>query len=188
MIDLVFVTGSGSKFREAAEILTESGIRLVQHELKLVEPKLDDPRAVVRWKAARAFRRLRRPLIVDDTALTLEGYPCFPGAYTAAVARTLGAAGLVRLIDPGHPAAFTCHVCYHDGRRHTFTGRWPGTMRAGAAFAAGDFPYDALFVPEGFDRPLAELPWGDRLLYSHRRRALDRLAWFLARRTGRSRP
>jgi XTP/dITP diphosphohydrolase len=179
MTQLLFVTGSAGKFREAATVLEPFGVRLVQHDLELPEPQLDDPRAVVRCKARQAFRRLRRPLLVDDTALTLAGYPCFPGASTAAVARTLGVAGLKRLLDPDHRATFTSHVGYHDGRRvRVFAGRWHGRMVVGEQFA-GDWPYNDWFVPDGFDCTLAALPWEVRLLHSHRRRALDTLARFL---------
>jgi non-canonical purine NTP pyrophosphatase (RdgB/HAM1 family) len=181
MTELIFVTGSTSKFREAAEIMALHGVALVQHDLQLIEPKLDDPRLVVRWKARQAYRRLRRPLFVDDTTLCLAGYPCFPGAYTAAVARTLGPAGLCRLLDPAHRASFTSWVCYHDGRRRTFAGSWSGRMVPSAAFTEGDWPYNAMFVPDGFDRPLAELAAEVRRQHSHRRRALDKLARFLRR-------
>jgi XTP/dITP diphosphohydrolase len=180
MRDLIFVTGSAGKFREAAAILEPFGVCLVQRDLKLPEPKLDDPRAVVRFKARQTFRRLRQPLLVDDTALTLAGYPCFPGAYTAAVARILGAAGLKRLLDPNHRATLTSHVGYHDGSRiRVFTGRWHGRMVADGPFA-GDWPYNDFFIPDGFDCPLAALPWEVRLQHSHRRRALDKLARFLS--------
>jgi non-canonical purine NTP pyrophosphatase (RdgB/HAM1 family) len=180
MTELIFVTGSAGKFREAAAILGPFGVRLVRHELKLPEPQLDDPRAVVRFKARQAFRRLRQPLLVDDTALTLAGYPCFPGAYTAAVARTLGMAGLKRLLDPDHRATLTSHVCHHDGRRpRVFTGHWHGRMGPGEQFA-GDWPYNEFFIPDGFNCSLAALPWEVRLQHSHRRRALEKLARFLA--------
>jgi non-canonical purine NTP pyrophosphatase (RdgB/HAM1 family) len=185
MTELIFVTGNASKFREAAAILEPFGIRLVQRDLLRVEPKLDDPRAVVRWKARRAFQRLRQPLIVDDTALTLAGYPNFPGAYTAEVAHTLGAAGLGRLLDPDHRAVFTAFVCCHDGRPHLFTGRWRGRMIPGRGFTDSAWPYNALFVPDGFDRPLSDIAWDVRLQHSHRRRALDKLARFLAGRAQR---
>jgi non-canonical purine NTP pyrophosphatase (RdgB/HAM1 family) len=181
MTDLIFVTGSAGKFREAAAILEPFGIRLTQRDLKLPEPQLDDPRAVVRFKARQAFRRLRQPLLVDDTALTLAGYPCFPGAYTAAIPRTLGLVGLKRLLDPDHPATLTSHVCLHDGQRlRVFTGRWHGRMVPTEHFT-GDWPYNEFFIPDGFDCPLSELPWEVRLQHSHRRRALNRLARFLTR-------
>jgi non-canonical purine NTP pyrophosphatase (RdgB/HAM1 family) len=181
MTRILFVTGSSSKLREAAAFLEPYGIELVQHDLAWREPKLDDPRAVARWKARTAHRRLGQPVLVDDVALTLEGYPCFPGAYTAAMARVLGPEGLCRLLQPDQRATFTAYVCYHDGRPHLFVGRWHGRMQPSAAFDHREGAYNSFFVPNGFDRPLAQLPWEVRLQHSHRRRALDRLARFLAR-------
>src|SRR4051812_17621924 len=112
---LIFVTGNASKFREAAAILAQLGITLTQHDVPLIEPQCDDARQVARSKARQAYRKLGRPVLVDDATLTLAGYPSFPGAYTAAVARTLGPEGFRRLLNPDHPAIFTSHVALCDG-------------------------------------------------------------------------
>src|ERR1017187_10889845 len=49
-------------------------------------------------KARAAAGLFGRPVLVDDTGLVLEAYAPFPGPLTSAVVRSLGSAGLQRLL------------------------------------------------------------------------------------------
>src|SRR5580693_561760 len=62
-------------------------------------------------KASAAAALFGRPVIVDDTGLVLEAYAPFPGPLTATVLRSLGAAGLRRLLaGTSDRAVMECHL------------------------------------------------------------------------------
>ncbi|HEY3854462.1 MAG TPA: non-canonical purine NTP pyrophosphatase [Verrucomicrobiae bacterium] len=77
-------------------------------------------------KARAAAAMFGRPVIVDDTGLVLEAYPSFPGPLTATVLRSLGAAGLGRLLNGvSNRATMECHLgCWINGSLR----RWAGVV------------------------------------------------------------
>lgn len=68
-----------------------------------------------------------------------------------------------------------------DGEEHRFTGICEGTVTEEARGGLG-FGYDPVFIPEGAERTFAEMPASEKNLYSHRRKATDRLVAFLTDR------
>lgn len=68
---VTFVTGNANKLREVRQILSSSGVT----NLDLVSEKIDLPElqgtidSVARAKCAEAARRMRGPVLVEDTAL-----------------------------------------------------------------------------------------------------------------------
>ena len=67
--DLVLVTSNLGKLREAEAVL---GCTIDHRALDLAEVQSLDLIEVVRDKAARAWRQLGRPVLVEDTALELD--------------------------------------------------------------------------------------------------------------------
>ena len=41
------------------------------------------------------------------------------------------------------------------------------------------FGYDPVFIPDGADKTFAEMDLGEKTIYSHRRKAVDKLVSFL---------
>ncbi len=74
---LLFVTGNAGKAREVAAILGTAVERL---DLELPEIQALDVAEVVRHKAATAFARAGRPVVVEDTGLYLDALGGLPGA------------------------------------------------------------------------------------------------------------
>jgi XTP/dITP diphosphohydrolase len=68
-----------------------------------------------------------------------------------------------------------------DGEEHRFTGICEGTITEEARGTLG-FGYDPVFIPQGADRTFAEMHASEKNLYSHRRKATDRLVEFLSGR------
>ena len=174
MAELLFVTGNEKKLQEARQILSPHGIDIVGAPFSMVEVQLDSPQEVVLHKARKAFEHFQRRLIVDDTALFFDGYPSFPGSYTKAMVRTLGATGLNKLFEENQEARFVSYVCLFDGEAHLFEGTWLGKLVKGKLLE-GHWPYNSMFVPQGKERVLAEIPWAERVKESHRFHALSKL-------------
>ena len=162
MAELLFVTGNEKKLQEARQILSPYGLEIVGAPFSMLEVQLDSPQEVVLHKARQAYEHFKKRLIVDDTALYFDGYPCFPGTYTKAMVRTLGAFGLNKLFEENQGARFVSYVCLFDGEAHLFEGSWPGKLVKGELLE-GHWPYNSMFLPEGKEKVLAEIPWSERI-------------------------
>ena len=173
---LTFVTGNEKKLQEASDILSPLGITIKSCSCSLEEIQSDSPEEVVIDKAQRAFNKIGKALIVDDTALFIDGYENFPGTYTKAMARLLGAKGLDRLIDENHRATFTSYICYYDEKPKLFKGSWHGTLLKGKALQSSQWPFNSMFLPDDAKVVLSEMPWAERVKKSHRYKALTELA------------
>jgi XTP/dITP diphosphohydrolase len=65
-----------------------------------------------------------------------------------------------------------------EGREYRFEGICPGTITR-EMDGAGGFGYDPVFIPEGGDRTFAQMSTEQKNIYSHRRKAVDKMIAFL---------
>jgi XTP/dITP diphosphohydrolase len=65
------------------------------------------------------------------------------------------------------------------GREHQFEGICNGIIIDENKGSAG-FGYDPVFVPDGDTRTFAEMNMEEKNLFSHRKKAMEKLIWFLA--------
>ncbi|MFQ6010286.1 MAG: non-canonical purine NTP pyrophosphatase [Candidatus Aenigmatarchaeota archaeon] len=179
---IIFVTGNRSKFEEASAILGEVGVELVQKNMEFKETRTLSQEEVVREKARLAYARLKRPVLADDTGIYFEAYSNFPGTFTRYVFSSLGFDGIKRLLKgKSRRAFFQTMVCLMDGKGcMVFSGKWRGRIISdGKRISNPDWPYNDIFVPDGFTLPLAKIPNDIRFKKSHRRKALAKLARYL---------
>jgi XTP/dITP diphosphohydrolase len=130
--------------------------------------------------------------LADDSGLCVEHLGGAPGVDSAYYAGAAGdpAANLAKLVAamrgvPGgrRGAEFVCvlFLVGPGGLERSFEGRCGGSLAAEPR-GAGGFGYDPLFLPEGFDRTLAEMPRELKNRISHRGRAFAQLVGWLAAR------
>ncbi len=167
---LAVVTGNQNKAREVAAYF--AGMLEVEHvPLDCPEYRADDVGEIAREKARYAFETLRRPLIVDDTAFSVDALRGFPGPYAAYVAGTLGNDGILKLMEgvQDRNAHFETAIAYADERGIRI---FRGVLRGSIVQPRGDagFGYDPIFEYQG--RTLAEIPLAEKSRISHRARAL----------------
>ncbi|MCA1814201.1 MAG: RdgB/HAM1 family non-canonical purine NTP pyrophosphatase [Halobacteriales archaeon] len=179
---LRMVTGNAHKAEEAQAALQPLGIDVVQHHVPHPEVQADTLEEVARERALWLRGKVPGAYFVDDAGLFVEALRGFPGVYSAYVQRTIGNAGLLRLLD-GEPRAarFECCIAYLEpGMSAPFLlkGVCPGSI-ASAPAGAGGFGFDPVFVPEGETLTFAELPLARKTALSHRGRALGKLAAWL---------
>ena len=67
-----------------------------------------------------------------------------------------------------------------DGKEHLFEGICKGTILTERQGGKG-FGYDPVFVPEGSNKSFAEMTMEEKNIYSHRRKAADKLVEFLSK-------
>jgi len=144
------------------------GITLRTPEFYLPEIQDADPLKVLSAKAKTAAETFGQPCLVDDSGLLLDAYPGFPGAWTAAVCKSLGGQGLARLLDGTTARAkLVCHLglWLHGELRH-WHGEMTGVLDPRRPVGDGPGPLTQWFVPDE--------PNGDGV-FAHRGRALEAL-------------
>jgi len=163
------VTGNPDKRAETERIL---GRPLDWVAIDLPEPQSLDLLAVLRAKGAEAFRRLARPVVVEETALALAALNGFPGPLVRWMLEAVGAAGIARaaLALGDARATARCALLWTDGEREVIgEGATQGTLVAPRG--SGGFGWDPVFLPDGERRTYGELAAADKDRLGHRGRA-----------------
>jgi len=171
---LLFVTSRAEKAREAERL----GFSLERMDLDLPEPQSLDPAEIVEAKARAAYDRVARPLVVEDSGLSIAAWGGFPGALVKWLERSAGIEKLATMLDgfPDRAATAVCAVASFDGvTLLRGQGRVPGAI-ARSPRGEGGFGWDCLFIPEGSVRTFAEMEPEEKDRVSHRRLAWQALA------------
>lgn len=166
------MTSNRHKAEEVASFF--AGVAEVEHiSLDIPEYRDDNVRKIAREKARYAWGQVRRPLIVDDTAFSIDALKGFPGPYAAYVQKTIGNEGVLRLMAgrEDRRAHFETAIAYADGAGEVrvFSGIVEGEVTEAPRGEEG-FGYDPIFAVG--DRTFAEIPLAEKNLISHRARAL----------------
>lgn len=164
---IIFVTGNKYKFKIAKQRLKKSSpkIKIVQRKLDVPEIQSDSVETVAEFSAQWASKILKKPAIVSDAGCYIEALGGFPGPFVKYINRWLSARDLLRLMDgkknrrvlwkdclayckPGQrPVSF---VSYFEGALAEKIGKNKYRKKYGWI--------DTLFIPQGFLKPLSELP------------------------------
>jgi non-canonical purine NTP pyrophosphatase (RdgB/HAM1 family) len=173
-LPLVFVTSRSEKAREAERL----GFAVERLDLDLPEPQALDPSRIVEAKARTAYEMLSRPVLVEDSSLSIEAWGGFPGALVKWLEKSAGVAAIPRMLDPfaDRRATAVCAIAYTDGGEIVAArGETRGAI-APAPRGSNGFGWDTIFVPEGEERTFAEMSGAEKDRVSHRRRAWEALA------------
>jgi XTP/dITP diphosphohydrolase len=140
-------------------------------------------------KAREAMLFTGLPALADDSGLVVDALDGLPGVYSARYAGE-GAEDadnnhrlleeLAGVSSERRQAAFVCALAFvtPDGVEQIFSGRVGGAILTSARGGDG-FGYDPLFLVDGFDRTMAELPLQEKNRISHRGQALQHFREYL---------
>ncbi|MEM7355665.1 MAG: non-canonical purine NTP pyrophosphatase [Acidobacteriota bacterium] len=151
------VTGNRNKLVEAELAL---GCRLASEAVDLPEIQSLDLEEVLRAKGDEAWRRLERPVVVEETGLELHAMGGFPGPLIKWMLEAMGPVGIARAVHAlGDPRATArCALLYREGETILLAeGRTRGKFVTEPR-GTGGFGWDPVFVPEGRQETCAELP------------------------------
>ena len=140
-----------------------------------------------RMKARYVWENYNLDCFADDTGLEVDTLGGRPGVYSARFAGPQRNAAdnmalLLRELSgiANRKARFRTVICLIvDGEERLFEGIVDGTIIKEARGTEG-FGYDPVFVPDGFDRTFAEMTIDEKNAMSHRGRAIQALATYLA--------
>ncbi len=172
--DLTLVTGNPNKLEEARRI---TGVEIEGVEIDLPEIQSLHLEEVLRAKADEAWRRVGRPVVVEETGLELVAMNGFPGPLVKWMLDAIGPEGIARTaIALGDPRAIArCQLLVRDGERTLFAeGSTEGILVLPARGDAG-FGWDPVFQPDGHDLTYAELGREIKDRIGHRGRAWSAL-------------
>lgn len=178
MRNLTFITGNPHKALFLAKWL---GHPIAHHKLDLPEIQSLDLHAVVEHKVRKAYDILKKPVLVEDAALTFTAMGQLPGTFIKWFIEEMGHEGLRKLADGLEHREAIGRVSYgfYDGRELRF---FDGKMRGSISRETrgnGGFGFDPIFVNEGSQLTRAELPEAEYVKTSYRTEAIQKLQKFL---------
>lgn len=156
-LPFVLVTGNPGKLREARRLMGGRDLEAVAVDLPEIQSL--DMREVLEAKAEEAWRRLRRPLVVEDTGLELDCMAGFPGPLVKWMLEAIGPEGIARTaLALGDPRATArCLLVFRDGTRDVVAeGATHGKLVLPGRGGAG-FGWDPVFEPDGEGLTYGEL-------------------------------
>jgi non-canonical purine NTP pyrophosphatase (RdgB/HAM1 family) len=198
-MELIIATRNKGKIREIDEALSMPGLRLLTFEEFDDFPEPEETGSTLEENAlikARAVsERFGKPALADDSGLLVDRLGGRPGVCSSRYAGPEGdpERNMDRLLSEleGVPAAertarFSCIIALviPGGEERLTHGECKGRIleeRRGA----GGFGYDPVFLPDGFDRSMAELTLEEKNAISHRGKALRTMRQELERPTTR---
>lgn len=184
---VAFVTGNPDKLAEARRLWGaegEAGVGPTFEGVALELPEIQslDLREVLRAKGAEAWRRLSRPLVVEETGFEIDAFGGFPGPLVKWMLEAMGAEGMARAAlamvertaereGVAAGAVARCMVLFRDGDREVAgEGVARGTLVIPGR-GEGGFGWDPVFLPEGEVRTYGELSGEEKDRIGHRGKA-----------------
>jgi XTP/dITP diphosphohydrolase len=154
--------------------------------VKAAEIQSDSLREIAEKSALEACRRCHLPVFVEDAGLFVEALQGFPGPYAAYAYKTIGNAGLLKLMEKveNRKATFHSAIAYCEGDS--------GEVRCFEGYVAGEitseerkknaksaFGFDPIFQPQGSKKTFAEMTVEEKNGFSHRAMAVRKFAeWY----------
>ncbi len=191
---LIFATKNKGKLKEVKNIFSEFDLEL----LSLNE--LPDPPEIIEdgntfeenslIKSRTIFKKYGDPVFADDSGLSVEQLNGAPGVYSARYAGEHATykennEKLLKELSsfpPPHKAKFVCCASYVDADTEIITfGELHGEIITEYRGENG-FGFDPIFVPDGYDKTLAELSLEEKNCISHRAKAMNNLKTELLKR------
>ncbi|MBS7632074.1 XTP/dITP diphosphatase [Candidatus Bathyarchaeota archaeon] len=183
---IFFATGNINKFNEARKVLAEFDLAVALIKVKALEIQSNSLEEIAIASVTDAFSKCNLPIIVEDAGLFVDVLNGFPGPYAAYVYKTIGNAGLLRLLrdEKNRKARFRSVIAYKSAEVETpklFGGESHGIIvseeRRGDRRSG--FGFDPVFKPDESGKTFAEMSIEEKNLYSHRARALRSFAkWY----------
>lgn len=190
MKKIIFATHNEHKLTEVRAILEPLGYKVLSAgDLNL--PDVEETGTTFKdnalLKAYEGYKHTSLPVLAEDTGLCIRALNGEPGVYTKRYAEQHG--GFPKVFDvlaermkdnPDKSAYFNCTMALviDETRAEVFEGIFEGTILPSPQGNNG-FGYDPVFVPNGYDKTVAELSDDEKNTISHRALALKKVATFL---------
>ncbi|RXJ94610.1 non-canonical purine NTP pyrophosphatase, RdgB/HAM1 family [Malaciobacter molluscorum] len=184
---IVLATGNKGKLKEFETLLPNHKIVAFKDllgDIEVVEDKDSFKENAIK-KAKEIYDLLKDEnaiVISDDSGITVPAINNEPGIYSARYSGTNATdeknnEKLISKLNERNltetPAYYTaCIAIVYKGEVYTVHG-WMHGKVLNKTLGEGGFGYDPMFVPNGYDKTLGELPYEVKKAFSHRTKALN---------------
>lgn len=189
MIKLVLASNNAHKKTEFGEILAGTGVEIISQRDAGCDFEVEETGETFAenafLKAEAAMRATGLPAVADDSGLMVDALGGEPGVRSARYTGSHDDTDLNRRLfllrrldgEEHRSARFVSSICcvFPNGDVLRAEGTCEGIV-AREMSGDGGFGYDAIFIPEGFERTMASLTAEEKNAISHRGRALRRFA------------
>ncbi|MFT9486522.1 non-canonical purine NTP pyrophosphatase [Tepidibacillus infernus] len=180
---LIFATTNSEKLIEAKMALAPFGFEVEDESFPFKEPTEGTMESIARYKLSQIEDR-EEPVFVDDSGIFFEAYPNFPGILTKRIFNLVGYKGIEKLLKEENRSAYFHGVIAMKWRNEikVFHGELHGKI---TNLIPNDlpidlkFPFDPIFIPNGYNKVLGEMPIEKRVFLSYRRIALEEMGKWL---------
>ena len=172
---LYFVTASQNKFNDYQFLLGKFA-DLFWFRYNIEDVVTTDVDILIRRKVESVRPMLPHlPFLVEQTNLLIHTWRNLPGNVAGLFMSGVGAAGICKMLEPfdDRSATAVTKLAYHapDGRVHVYAGSLTGSI-ASEPRGHQIFGWDAIFIPDGHKRTLAEMSIEQRNSISTRKLAV----------------
>ena len=176
---IIFLTGNQNKLSEARDILP---FEFDHQNIDLDEIQSIDGREVIAHKLEEAYKKLQKPVFVDDSSLHIDSMNQFPGALYKFLHKAIGPEGIckaVTALGTNRKSEAVTQIGYFDGKeKHFFEGKIKGTISEKPQKGTG-FGFDFIFIPDGSKKAYSEISIEEKNKISMRVKALKKFAKYL---------
>ncbi len=182
MKTIAYATGNVLKFESAVKAFRHTSIELVQVKLDPPEIQSESVEAVAKYAAKWACEQLGKPVMVTDAGLHIEALNGFPGPFVKFVNGWFTEYNYVNLMKGQtnrKAQLMDCLAFCRPGEVPVvFTGYYEGYITEQPC-GGGRTPMDRIFVPEGFDKPIAMIPEDEMTAYWSRGAILSQFVTYI---------
>jgi XTP/dITP diphosphohydrolase len=184
---IIFASQNSGKILEVKSILFGTDLEIQSLiDLNDFEDILEDGKDFeenAMKKALHVYNKYKIPVLADDSGLSVEQLDGRPGVHSARYSGENATSEgnnrkLIKELNnkpAPHYAAFICFAVYYDGKNFiSAEGEVKGVITLSPKGNSG-FGYDPLFIPENYNRTMAELDPEEKNKISHRFIAFSRL-------------
>lgn len=184
---LIFASQNQGKIREVKSIFNDSQFDIISlydlgNNIHIEETGTTfSENAFI--KAKGIFDYYKEPVIADDSGIVIEQLNGRPGVYSARYAgenstdeeNNLKVLNELKEFPEPHKAKYVCIAVFYDGKNLIETiGELHGRIIKEPR-GTGGFGYDPIFVPDGYEKTVAELELEEKNKISHRAKAFNKL-------------
>jgi non-canonical purine NTP pyrophosphatase (RdgB/HAM1 family) len=99
MQEIIFVTSNKGKVKSLRNRLPKGKYKIVQKDVELIEPQGENSEEVSIAKALEAYKKFKKPLVVQDSSFHVNHLKGFPGVYIKYMQESIGVDGLLKLME-----------------------------------------------------------------------------------------
>jgi XTP/dITP diphosphohydrolase len=195
MRELLIATNNKDKVKEIKHILEGLDITVLSLSDRNIEIDIEEDKDTLEGNALKKAREVYEhagiPCSADDTGLFVDALNGEPGVYSSRYAgenvtyadnRKKLLFNMSGVVQGERAAEFRTVVCYYYGDNEYifFTGVCRGTITTEEKGENG-FGYDAIFMPDGYEKTFAELDLSEKNKISHRAIAFMKFREYLTK-------